>query len=54
MWDSGWGYVSEEGEFIYDQNTGQFKSFETNGNAEPDYDFAKSYLQVLHEDFLKK
>jgi arylsulfatase A-like enzyme len=54
MWDTGWGYISEEGEFIYDQNTEQFRSFETTGNAEPNYDFAKSYLQVLHEDFLKK
>jgi phosphoglycerol transferase MdoB-like AlkP superfamily enzyme len=54
MWDTGWGYISKEGEYIYDQNTGQFRSLDTNGNAEPDYDFAKSYLQVLHEDFLKK
>jgi phosphoglycerol transferase MdoB-like AlkP superfamily enzyme len=54
MWDTGWGYISEEGEFIYDQNSGHFRSFETNGNAEPDYDFAKSYLQVLHDDFLMK
>jgi phosphoglycerol transferase MdoB-like AlkP superfamily enzyme len=54
MWDTGWGYISEEGEFIYDQNTGGFKSFLLTGNVEPDYDFAKSYLQVLHEDFLLK
>jgi phosphoglycerol transferase MdoB-like AlkP superfamily enzyme len=54
MWDTGWGYISNEGEFIFDQNTGNFKTFKTSGNAEPDYDFAKSYLQVLHDDFLKK
>ncbi len=54
MWDTGWGYISDEGEFIYDQNTGHFKSFETRGNDEPDYNFAKSYLQVLHDDFLVK
>ncbi len=54
MWDSGWGYISKEGEFMYDQNSSSFKSFLLNGNAAPDYDFAKSYLQVLHEDFLLK
>ncbi|GAB1450898.1 alkaline phosphatase family protein [Draconibacterium sp.] len=54
MWDSGWGYVTEEGEFMFDQNTNSFKSFESSGNAQPDFDFAKSYLQVLHDDFLLK
>jgi phosphoglycerol transferase MdoB-like AlkP superfamily enzyme len=54
MCDSGWGYVTDEGEFFYDQSSGKFKSFVTTGTAEPDYDFAKSYLQVLHEDFLLK
>ncbi len=54
MWDTGWGYISKEGEFIYDQNTREFRSFETTGNDEPNYDFAKSYLQVLHDDFLVK
>ena len=54
MCDSGWGYVTDEGEFFYDQSSGKFKSFVTVGNTEPDYDFAKSYLQVLHEDFLAK
>jgi phosphoglycerol transferase MdoB-like AlkP superfamily enzyme len=54
MCDSGWGYVTDEGEFFYDQSSGKFKSFVTTGTTEPDYDFAKSYLQVLHEDFLLK
>ena len=54
MWDTGWGYVSNEGEFIYEVNTGNFRSFKTVENTEPDYDFAKSYLQVLHDDFLMK
>jgi phosphoglycerol transferase MdoB-like AlkP superfamily enzyme len=52
--DSGWGYISEEGEYYYDQSSGKFKSFLIHGNQEPDYDFAKSYLQVLHDDFLMK
>jgi len=54
MWDTGWGYISEEGENIYDQNAGDFKSFVKFSSTEPDYDFAKSYLQVLHNDFLQK
>jgi phosphoglycerol transferase MdoB-like AlkP superfamily enzyme len=54
MWDSGWGYVSKEGEFIYDKNTGDFKTHKKYNETKPDYDFAKAYLQVLHEDFLSK
>ncbi len=54
MCDLGWGYVTDEGEYFFDQNTGSFKSFLVNGNVKPDFDFAKSYLQVLHDDFLKK
>jgi phosphoglycerol transferase MdoB-like AlkP superfamily enzyme len=54
MCDTGWGYISEEGEFYFDQNSAKFKTFVTSGNTHPDYDFAKAYLQVLHEDFLAK
>ena len=54
MCDTGWGYVSNEGEFYFDQNSAKFKSFVITGNTEPDYDFAKAYLQVLHDDFLSK
>jgi len=54
MCDSGWGYISEEGEYFYDQNLGNFKSFKTISATQPDFSFAKSYLQVLHDDFLTK
>ena len=54
IWDTGWGYISEEGEFIYDQNSGDFKTHKKYNENKPDYDFAKAYLQVLHEDFLTK
>jgi phosphoglycerol transferase MdoB-like AlkP superfamily enzyme len=54
MCDTGWGYISEEGEFYFDQSSEKFKTFLNNGSTEPDYDFAKAYLQVLHEDFLAK
>jgi phosphoglycerol transferase MdoB-like AlkP superfamily enzyme len=54
MADNGWGYVSEEGEYFYEQSINSFRSFLVPGNANPDFDFAKAYLQVLHDDFLKK
>ena len=54
MCDSGWGYIVEGGEYFFDQNSGTLKSFTVKDNAKPDFDFAKSYLQVLHDDFLKK
>jgi len=54
MCDTGWGYITNEGEYFYDQSSTKFKSFLTTGNAEPDFDFAKAYLQVLHEDFVSK
>ncbi len=54
MCDSGWGYITDEGEFFYDQNSGDFIHFSTTENVKPDFDFAKAYLQVLHDDFLKK
>jgi phosphoglycerol transferase MdoB-like AlkP superfamily enzyme len=54
MCDNGWGYISEEGEYFYEQNLGEFRSFFESEESEPDFDFAKSYMQVLHDDFLQK
>ena len=54
MCDMGWGFVSKEGEYFYDQSSQDFISFDVIGNSQPDYDFAKSYLQVLHDDYLLK
>ena len=54
MHDSGWGYVVENGAFFYNQNSGEFKVFNENENIQPDLNFAKSYMQVLHDDFLIK
>lgn len=54
MTDNGWGYISEEGTYYFDQTTRDFKIFRQAENAQPDFDFAKSYLQVLHHDFLSK
>lgn len=54
MSDTGWGYVSDEGVYFYDLSIEEFRSYSVNKNTEPNFDFAKSYMQVLHDDFLKK
>jgi len=54
MCDNGWGYISEEGEYFYEQRSGKIRNFKIPQNAKPDLDFAKAYMQVLHDDFLKK
>lgn len=54
MSDRGWGYISEQGKYFYDLNAKDFITFEQKENAMPEFDFAKSYLQVLHNDFLSK
>lgn len=50
MLDSGWGYVTPEGKFYFDQNIRDFVS-----KAETkavDLSFPKAYMQVLHDDFI--
>lgn len=54
MLDDGWGYVIPGGAYYFSQTTKQFQTFYENENAQPDFDFAKSYMQVLHNDFLSK
>lgn len=53
MHDSGWGYVVPEGCFYYDQNSNQFES-KSAGNKTVDWSFPKAYMQVLHDDFIKR
>ena len=51
MLDSGWGYVTPEGEYYFDQNIHDFArkpKQETSDNLQ----FAKAYMQVLHDDFI--
>lgn len=52
MHDTGWGFIDKKQKFFFERATGKFKIFES--EKEPDFDFAKAYLQVLHKDFLKK
>ncbi len=54
MSNSGWGYITPEGRYFYDQATSKIITFNGVENPNPGFDFAKAYLQILHEDFLKK
>jgi phosphoglycerol transferase MdoB-like AlkP superfamily enzyme len=54
MSDGGWGYISSTGKYFYDLNSKNFITFEEREQTQPDFDFAKAYLQVLHDDFILK
>lgn len=54
MLDTGWGYISNDDEFYFDQGIRKPKGFIHNENPYSDLNFAKAYLQLLHEDFLSK
>ncbi|HZL09636.1 MAG TPA: sulfatase-like hydrolase/transferase [Prolixibacteraceae bacterium] len=51
VFDSGWGYVTPEGNYYFDQNRWDFVSKPTNNNL-VDLKSAKAYMQVLHDDFI--
>lgn len=53
MHDSGWGYVVPEGCFYFDQNSSEWVS-KTSATAAVDQSFPKAYMQVLHDDFIKR
>lgn len=53
MLDSGWGYLVPEGEYYFDQNTGDFTKKPEN-HEKFQTDFAKAFIQVLHEDFIRR
>jgi len=52
MLDSGWGYITPEGNYYFDQNTNSFTSKPE--NEKTDLNFPKAYLQVLHDDFINR
>ncbi len=54
MHDTGWGFINATEKFFYNRATGEIKIFSQTQNKTPDFDFAKAYLQVLHDDFLSK
>lgn len=51
--DSGWGYVTPEGEYYFDQNSRDFVRKPAN-KASGDLSFPKAYMQVLHDDFISR
>jgi phosphoglycerol transferase MdoB-like AlkP superfamily enzyme len=53
MHDSGWGYVVPQGCFYFDINTRQFTTKEGTDQS-MDWSFPKAYMQVLHDDFIKR
>lgn len=53
MLDSGWGYVTGEGEFYFDQNARNFVR-SPHGAQPADLLFSKAYMQVLHDDFVSR
>ena len=53
MLDSGWGYVTPEGEYYFDQNSHDFVR-KPNGKSPADLSFPKAYMQVLHDDFIAR
>ncbi len=54
MHDTGWGTITKTEAAFFDRGTGQFKIYNSRKNVKPDFDFAKAYLQLLHNDFLSK
>jgi hypothetical protein len=53
MLDSGWGYVTPEGEFYFDQSAQDFVR-KPAGSEKMDLKFPKAYMQVLHDDFINR
>ncbi len=53
MLDSGWGFVTTDGEYYFDQNLHDFVR-KPNGKSSDDLLFPKAYMQVLHDDFIAR
>jgi len=52
MLDSGWGYVTPEGKFYFDQNASNFVTRPVSEGKSVDLLSPKAYMQVLHDDFI--
>lgn len=53
MLDTGWGYVTPTKFYYFDQNTGSFTG-NVNNIQPKDTEFAKAYMQMLHDDFIRR
>ena len=51
--DSGWGYVTPDGEYYFDQNIRDFAR-KPNLKTSDVLKFPKAYMQVLHDDFINR
>lgn len=51
MLDSGWGYVTPEGEYYFDQNVRGFAR-KPGQKTSGDLQYPQAYMQVLHDDFI--
>ena len=54
MLNSGWGYVTPEGYYYFDQEIGDFVSNPANDGKPLDPYFPKAFMQVLHDDFVNR
>ena len=54
MLDTGWGYITPEGKYYFDQNKRDFVNRPEQGPQLIDPIFPKAYLQVLHDDFISR
>lgn len=53
MLDSGWGYVTPDGEYYFDQSSRNFVR-KPQGRTDNDFVFPKAYMQILHDDFIAR
>ncbi|MBU1013993.1 MAG: sulfatase-like hydrolase/transferase [Bacteroidetes bacterium] len=52
--DTGWGYVTSEGNYYFDQGIRNFVLNPANDGKPFDPNFPKAFMQVLHDDFSNK
>ncbi len=51
--DTGWGYITPQGNYYFDQNAHNFAS-KPAAEKNIDLTFPKAYMQVLHDDFISR
>jgi len=52
--DSGWGYVVPEGFYYFDQGIRNFVANPANDGKQVDLEYPKAFMQILHDDFIKR
>lgn len=54
MLEAGWGYIIPEGNFYYDRDLDDFVNKPGPGDKYIDLAFPQAFMQVLHDDFIRK